>query len=691
MPWRRRPQEAGVPVWVMVAATTIYVVHALNYLYFFVDDEAIPYVYAQNLLRGHGLTYNLVEGRVEGYSDFLHVVLSTVILAFTRAAGFPKLSVFFIGKAVSLGCGLAVLYVAWRVMRQQGTGRTGAMTGLGWLALGAPLALWSNSSLETVPFALLTVLLAAALSSDRNRWAALAAVLMVLERIDGFVYAGVLIGVFLLTASAGKRRLMLSEIVLPVSVLLIAYHGWRWWYFGNLMPAPLEAKVLHKLMQSANVMVKKPETGYLRGFIGVLGWPAAVALAAACAHAIRIGGSPRRLALAVLLLVAYVSRVGDWMFGFRFFVALLPVFSLILAASAGAIAATRPRLAAALCLGLLVYSGVTAARFVATYNEGQSVPSFLHGPSRDLHRFFWPYYGLYEMARTLMGPGEVVAYNQAGFIPFMLDLNNIDDLGICSRFPAEVPTTDLYFTEVGRYVPLTNKRTLRPVQAYVLYRDAQYVMSRTDILARANHGTIPPALFGGHYELVGMDAARLNAVYRRTAQNGGQPAIAPRLFAENLAHVSYVRRARIDSAEIPPAEYIRRLPFLHDDGAMVPLTGRFELLVDYAERDEPVTALSIAELRADVPAEIELRLLGQDQRLISREVVSIEANQSRSIHVEMPPGTAASRIFVGVSSTSGLSGRVWIEDLRVQGQRPALEAYIARHLRFPPDRSPRGP
>jgi hypothetical protein len=36
---------------------TLFFLHALNYAYFFVDDEAIPFVCAQNLLNGHGLTY----------------------------------------------------------------------------------------------------------------------------------------------------------------------------------------------------------------------------------------------------------------------------------------------------------------------------------------------------------------------------------------------------------------------------------------------------------------------------------------------------------------------------------------------------------------------------------------------------------------------------------------------------------
>jgi hypothetical protein len=35
----------------------------------------------------------------------------------------------------------------------------------------------------------------------------------------------------------------------------------------------------------------------------------------------------------------------------------------------------------------------------------------------------------------------------------MLDLENIDELGICSRFYAQLPTRDVFFTEVGRYAP----------------------------------------------------------------------------------------------------------------------------------------------------------------------------------------------------------------------------------------------
>lgn len=678
-----------LPVWVGAGAAALFLVHAANYLYFFVDDEAIPFVYAQNVLHGKGLSYSVLEGRVEGYSDFLHVGLSTLILAVTHAARFPKFTVFFAGKALSLLCGIAIVLMVWALLRRLQAERTGAVTGLGALALAGPLALWSCSSLEAVPFALLTTMLVAALALERDGWATAAAALLILERIDGFVYAGFVLATFLLTVPVARRREMLRRIVVPVSIVFGMYHGWRWLYFRNLVPSPLEAKILYKLTRHSNLMVKAPDRSYLFRFVSAYGWPAAIALAAAAVHALRIGGLARRLTFAALPLVAYVSLVGDWMFGFRFFVALLPIFALIVAASVGAIAVTRPRLAAAVCLISLMYCGIMAARFLDTYTQVNKTQSFLRSPSHDLHRFFWPYYGLYEVARRLMPPGEVVAYNQAGFVPFMLDVNNIDDLGICSRFHANVPTTDLYFTEVGRYAPLTNKRTLRPAEAYLLYQNARFVMARTDILARANHDTIPRALFGGYYGLVGTDDGRLNAIYRRTERQADEFAIEPRMFAENVAHVSYLRDVRLDGVRVDPADYISRLPFLHDDGGTMSFTGRLELFLDFAARDEHVNEISIEEIRVNEPAVLQILLVGQDGRLVKRGTIPLEQNGARSIRLDTPPAASASRLTIDVTAAPGVSAKVWINDLRVQGQRPALEAYIVKHLHFPRDPAPR--
>jgi hypothetical protein len=331
----------------------------------------------------------------------------------------------------------------------------------------------------------------------------------------------------------------------------------------------------------------------------------------------------------------------------------------------------------------LAYSGFIAARFFQTYERVEEMPSFVRSPSRDLHRFFWPYYGLYEMTRRFVTPGDVIAYNQAGFLPFMLDANNIDDLGICSRFPADVPTTDLYFTEVGRYVPLTNKRPLRPVAAYFLYENVQFVMSRTDILFRANHDSIPPALFGGEYTLVGMDPGELNAVYRRSERDHAR--VEPLMFAENLAHVSYLREARIGDRRLDRAEFIPELPFLRDEVAKIPFSNATTIFLQFSEDDERVSAIDIQEVRTNVPAQLRIRLMTRDGRTVLDQSLSLDGRDGRTVAV--PVVTAANQLTLDVTSSPAVHGSLWIEDLRVQGQRPALQHYIGRRLRFPKDQS----
>src|SRR3954466_16130223 len=94
---------------VTAAACLLFAGYAASFLCFFVDDEAIPLVYARNLLRGRGLVYTVLEGRVEGYSDFLHVLWSAALLRATAALGVSNLAPLAIGKGVSFLAGIAIV------------------------------------------------------------------------------------------------------------------------------------------------------------------------------------------------------------------------------------------------------------------------------------------------------------------------------------------------------------------------------------------------------------------------------------------------------------------------------------------------------------------------------------------------------------------------------------------------------
>ncbi|MEP6915985.1 MAG: hypothetical protein ABJC89_10065 [Acidobacteriota bacterium] len=668
------------------AATLIFLVYALNFLYFFVDDEAIPYVYAQHLLRGDGLTYNGIEGRVEGYSDFLHVLLSSLILAVVRAAHLPKYAVFFIGKGVSLAAAVTIVLLVRDLLRRERVAIEGAVSGLAFLALSGPLAVWSCSSLENVPFALMVTVILWALASAKDSIAAIATALAVLERIDGFVYAFAVVGAFALAAASDRRRQIVRRVAGPGVLLLTAYTACRYLYFGSLLSAPLEAKVLYKLTGRSNIVTKPPDTSYWLRFVQVYGWPAAAAMAAAGMTAIRRVGTARAIVLAAAALTFYVSVVGDWMFGFRFFVPILPLFAAILALGVDRLARWRPRLAPLAAVACVVWCGLGASRFVETFRATTPHGTFLQQPSLDVRRFFWPYFSAYDTARRMIPAGDVIAYNQAGFVPFMLDQPNIDDLGICSKFLAELPTTDLFFTEVGRYAPLTDKGAVSATHAYLLYRDARFLIVRTDLLRAASSGRIPATVMNGFYALAAMDDGEENAIYRRTAQSADRYRTDPTVLAENLVHVSYLTYAAVDSVPVRAGEHAARFPFLWNGASTVVLTGRYEADLDFGDADQAVYSISIEGIRASTVLTLELTLRAEGGQVVSRTTLPLDANAARDVRIALVPGSRARRLELVLAANPGEHASVWINDLRVMGQTPRLQRYVASRLRFPPSK-----
>lgn len=130
---------------ITVALVALFLVHAISYWHFFVDDEAITLVYARSLIEGHGLQYSALEGPVEGYSNFLHVFVMAGLLALVRGTGVDPVWVFAAGKVVSLACGAAIVALTLRVCRRLqlpafATYAAGLM-----VALAAPLAVWRPS------------------------------------------------------------------------------------------------------------------------------------------------------------------------------------------------------------------------------------------------------------------------------------------------------------------------------------------------------------------------------------------------------------------------------------------------------------------------------------------------------------------------------------------------------------------
>jgi hypothetical protein len=662
----------------LVIGCTIFLLYSGAFLYFFVDDEAIPLVYAVNLARGRGLIYTALEGRVEGYSDFLHVLWTWALFEATSIAHGQRLAVLLVGKGVSLVAGLGIVIVCARTMRRCEVGKAGMAAGLLFLALAGPLAVWSCSSLETVPFSLMLAGFwsIGLVDLGKKPWAAVVAVALasaaILERIDGVLYVLVILGV--VTPLRGDRRTHLS-VFAGIGAVAIAYHAWRFAYFGSLLSAPLLAKVLYHLEPPHHAIVKESAPPYFVAFLGLYGVAAALGLAAAAAAAWRVPTARRTMAAAVVLGV-YVAVVGDWMFGWRFTVPLLPLVALVIGC---AVTQAPSRWAWALTAVVGFLSVSEARAFVREYVAEERRPIFWTAPHAGFSAWLAPYYELINASRPLIKPGERIAYNQAGLIPYLLEVENIDDLGICSKFVAGLPTTDVYYTQVGRYSPPEDSPSLWTAHAYLLYQDVRFFISRTDLLLKANAGVVPDELLGRYFRRIAIDPSGENAIYARTGKPADEYRRNPDLFTENVAHISHIRRASIGSETLPDDELASRLPFLRGQRLHMTVDPNADVTFTFAPHDVRVSAVYIGRLAAREPLICELKLLDRHARIAKRITVNVNRAETR-VWEQFPPLDAST---MAIHLRGGPVTRATIGNLRIEGQTDELRAYLQRTLRFP--------
>lgn len=685
MPRFRLP--SGAAAWITAAAVIVFTLYALSFLYFFVDDEAIPLVYAQNLNQGRGLVYNTVEGRVEGYSDFLQVVWDAVLLRFVRGLGYSKLAALKAGKALSFVLGIGVVLTTARMLRRGGASPAGLTAGLAFLALAGPLAVWSCSALEQVPFALLITALASLLfvdppidrpSTTTARHVVVIAALAVLCRIDGFVHVGVIVCTALLCADGNRRTWLLRRVVVPVIVVLMIYHAARVAYFGSPLSAPLEAKVLYKLAPKAHVIVKRPEREYVAALMDLYGIALVPALliAGVAAWPGRLG---RRALVASVCLGSYAAIVGDWMFGWRFLVPAFPFVAMVIGTSVSRLRGPTAWVATA---AIVAWTGSAAHAFAREYVVRERRPVWWIDREAGAGTWLSPYSDLITLAGgAITTPRERFAYNQAGLLPYLLDVDNVDDLGICSRFIAGLPTTDVYFTEVGRYSPLTDAPVLRAAHAYLLYLDVRTIAARTDLLRSANGGRIPKMILDDHFRLGATDASGNNAIYVRTEKPADRYRSDPATFQENLAHTSRVRRVDLNGERLSDAAIGPTLPFLRDQTGSLTVPGRIHLIVRFADADEDVFALYAGALSARAEMTVTFGFYNAAGQRVAERAEHVDRT-SRGV-MQTFEGVRARLLAIDVESQDNPESRLTISDLRVQGQSAALRDYVRRRLRFP--------
>jgi arabinofuranosyltransferase len=305
------------------------------------DDGAITFQYVKNVLAGHGPVY-VVGERVEGYSNFLWVVLLSLTTWLTRidvASLAPVFGVALSAVSVWLTHRIAVRLHGWSPK---------SLLAPALLAVATPFAVWARSGLEAPLFAAVTLAaVAARLRAPANLtavgvWLGLAAI----ARPEGALFAVLAAGCELAAAThardplerssildAASRLRHAARLLLPVAALVLPHLAFRRLYYGEWVPNTYFAKVDF----GWSVVLRGVE--YVSQYAELVSFVPYVLLVVGAALALR----DRRLAYPALFTLGYavwvVSVGGDGLVMFRFVAHVLPLACLLVAEGAFRVAA----------------------------------------------------------------------------------------------------------------------------------------------------------------------------------------------------------------------------------------------------------------------------------------------------------------------------------------------------------------
>jgi hypothetical protein len=299
------------PPLTLIFAVAVYAVLSFPLREWLVDDAGISMAYAANWVSGHGLVSQPGFPPVEGYSNFLWVILlaGLNLIAAMTLPGVKGLAFILTGLSlVSLNA------TCKAVMSDFSRAVVLMLT-----ATSTPLVVWTNSGLENPLTLLITCeMLRTALHPRNDRSAIYLGALvgcLGMTRPEGIVF----LAFPLLTLWRQPRDLFLSA--LTTLFLYGSFLTFRWFTFGDLVPNTYYAKdasALSPIAMLANAMELAPSA---LGFSLVL-----------CGVVLASYGRPKTYApfiMVVLSAAVYILMPRDWMPERRFATAFFPAIYLL--------------------------------------------------------------------------------------------------------------------------------------------------------------------------------------------------------------------------------------------------------------------------------------------------------------------------------------------------------------------------
>lgn len=444
-----------VGITVVAALAAIVAAGALHDRGMAVDDAFISFRYARNLAEGHGLRWNPESAPCEGYTNFLYVA---IVALGTRLGVEPP------AMGLAIGVASAVATILLLASRVRGRGAAAPLVlAMVPLFLARPeLRIHASRGLETLLFGVLAMIqldLAGPLMTSTRPVGSRALVLgivlflLCLCRPDGVLLVGctcafVILGRRVTVPAQDRQWSRLSVGVCTLLSLFALYLGWKWRYFGYLLPNSYYAKARSEGW---------PGVADTASFLREYRVPLLIALGVLTVHAFHVARTIRTraltrggggavdlrpclgLATCVVWLVYCSKIVHEMGFDHRFAYPVVPI------AAAGAALALRDLLSGVRPRPIVEVSSTlvgSAAWLLAFPFLGDEVARLRASPEQDRYTSMFR-----RLGTAIRDAGEgrdlTLVCSHAGVTPYEAQAHHVDpgglvDDGFCARStPAE--------------------------------------------------------------------------------------------------------------------------------------------------------------------------------------------------------------------------------------------------------------
>ena len=226
----------------------IFLLQAVVFIDYTVDDAFITFRYSRNLISGPGPVFNAGE-RVEGITNFMWMLL----MAGPMKAGVDPEQA---SKVLGLASSVLLILALWKILENEGVGLAARTFSTMLLALDGSLVLWSVGGLETSFFTLLCFVGSALAIAKRpgQRLYVISGLLLgigFLTRPEAAIFIALAFAFLLLEPDKTEAQKQgLRRWALTVLIIVLTFLTWRLIYYGDIFPNTFYAKTGRGLTQT---------------------------------------------------------------------------------------------------------------------------------------------------------------------------------------------------------------------------------------------------------------------------------------------------------------------------------------------------------------------------------------------------------------------------------------------------------